>query len=446
MSKISKLVFYRSGEVVRDIGLIYLDNIITEMSNEGYKIRSILHSNYLEIHEFNKNEFFKYIINQKVSKYFPYVRNSSKYGHNSQSEENFHSNFLKLLDIVEKLNLKDEKEQMEILRDYENLEATCTICHTYLITKYDITHKNELKIRKNSKYNYSFMGWENNTFNNYGLDNPSVCFVCEFLNLMYLLYMSLAKPSVLVVIEDLKVMKFLNYKLLLSIENLNEKGFYRKLAQYKNRKVRLYKLITHAKKGVILKLNSILEFENIIRNIKLSDLIDRFNFGKDSAEKKKLCKGFIISNNIESLKCFLIKDLLFIDNKDEKRILDEWKSKSNIKIYLEILTIISKEGENIKMNKFNNPMKENEFEKLGFTLGRKISQENKKTIMFKLNQMLKADNRTGIFQTLVHLITVNELSIPKNFSKVIINGSEYELHYNIGKLMESFLIENKEDE
>ncbi|KYH34081.1 hypothetical protein CLTEP_19810 [Clostridium tepidiprofundi DSM 19306] len=487
---IANLIFYRTGEIIRDLGLIYFSSILEEM-NINSNMKVCLENNYLEVKDFNKDEFLNYLLKEKIfrvfvdgikeelkkkkydieflegikndnflskineidilsekmkesiekkfnSKYFPYIRNSAKYGYNSKGEINFHKNIKKLIYIVQELNSKDDEEQKNILKEYEALEKKCIVCHTYLTTKYDITHKDEKKLRKSSKYNYLFMGSEKNTFTNYAAENPSVCFICEFFNLMFLLYLSIERPTILAYTDDLGSMKFINYKLMLKSREFNEKGFYKKLSKFKNTRVRIYDISTDVNKGVLINLNSILEFRAILKMIKLSDVIDKYNFSKDTYVKIALGKKIIKNNNYAALKSFLLNELIVINDKDGKRSLDTWKTVNNIKNYLEIICELRKEDLEVE---------DKNFEKLGIILGAKIKKsENKRAIAFKVIEMLKSDNRQGLFQNILHLITVNQTSIPDNFADVIIYGDEDELHYCIGKFLEKFLSSNKEED
>ncbi|WP_455539202.1 hypothetical protein [Terrisporobacter sp.] len=435
MVEISNLRFYRSGEVVRDIGIITLNNLIEEMNKEGHEVKSKLNSNVLEIENFEENDFIKFITKTKLNNgYFPYLRNSAKYGANSQKIENFHENFGKLISLTKNMNMKSFEEQGKLLDEYEPLDNICNVCHNNITALYDITHKEEKKERVNSKYNYSFMGCENSLFNNYGKCSNSVCFECEFLNLMYLLHINMMQPHFIIYTEDLKLMEFLNYKMLLEFKNLNQKSFYNKLSKYMNKKMRVYKIITDSKKGVILNLSNILEVNKLSLMIKYADCIDSFYFSKDSMKKKEICKGYIISRNYKSLENILINELLYIDDNEGKQ-LDNYKTSSNISLYLEILIMNNKGCDDMEESKVYT----NGFESLGKALGTKIPEDSKKSILFKINQMMRCDDRQSLFETLVHLIAVNDLKMPNRFSYIIMKSPSNEMHYQLGRLMESFL-------
>lgn len=441
MSKIKELRFYRSGEVVRDIGIIYLNNIVDEMSKKGYKVKGELSSNMFKIKGFKEEDFIRFITIDKLDySYFPYLRNSPKYGSNAQSVENFHSNFKKLIYIVAGINMKELSEQEKVLEEYQVSENICSICHNNLATDNDITHKTTSKPRVNSKYNYSFMGAENNMFSNYGNGNESVCFECEFLNLMYLLYVNTKQPRFIIYTEDLNLMNFLNYKMALEFKNLNQKSFYKRLSKHMNKRLRTYKISIDTNKGIILNLTNVIEVQNIERIIKYYDIIDRFNFSKEPSKRKEICKSYVISKNISSLENVLINNLIYIDEGEGKG-LNKTKTLINVQAYLELLKMNDKGSGSMECKS-----KGNAFEELGVSLSGKIPEENKKTIMFKINQMMKSDDRTGLFQILVHLISVNELRIPNKFSYIIMKSSSNEIHYQIGRFMEGFLSSKNTEE
>lgn len=494
MKTIESLFFYRTGEVTRDIGLIYFYKILKEIKENIYpNIEIELSSNYLKIEGFESNIFYDYIINTKIyhiflkgikeqfknkidvsllenikidnfidkirdieglkdidikgiekrfsSKYFPYVRNSGKYGVNSGGEENFHKNLKKIIELMAELNVKNDEERKQLLKEYEPMDNKCIICHEYYPTKLDITHKNEKKERKNSKYNYLFMGAEkNNTFNNYGKSESSICFVCEFMNLMTLLYISLEKPSILAYTDDLKSLEFINHKLMVRASEFNEKSLYKKLSKFRDVKIRTYDIITDSNKGIIIKFGNILKIRNLITNLKLYDIVENYNYSRETAIKMSLCKKFIRSNNLLAMQMILLNDLLVIVDKESKHDLKVRDTIDNIKSYLKLLDFKCEEG-NLKVD-------DRSFTMLGIELGKRLNEDDKnsssikKTIAFRLNQMLKSDNRQAIFESLMHLIINNGISIPKNFSWIVMKSKTDELHYCIGKFFEGFLNSN----
>lgn len=505
MFGIKELIFYRSGEVVRDLGLVYLHQILKE--KDGIKVKRT--ANYLKVNNLDKQLLYDFIIKEEVykvflkgvveelkkkideedaeklvkeisvddfleefdkrlderedikarskdslkkkikksfkSKYFPYVRNSPKYGYNAQSEDNFHNNFKELVRLVIELNGKDEEEQLEVLKNYEGVDRDCFICRSYKSTKFDVTHKNNKKERINSKYDYLFMGSQNNTYNNFFKSESSVCFVCEFLNLMALLYFSLNSPRTIAYTDNLINLEFINYKVMLKERNFSDKGLYRHLAKYKNQQIQLYETSIDSNKGVILEFTNNLRFDKLLENLKLYDLVDRFYISQDSATKRAMAKDFIKNKNKDAMEKLLLNELLVIENSDGARSLDLKLSKYNIRFYLELLELnnVDKEGgKELRNNEFKNKKNRfdnKEFKRLGRELGKEIGKQNKKGISFKLIQMMKSENREGLWQDLTHLIVANQVKMPRNFADSIIESGVDGLHYQIGGFLEEFI-------
>jgi len=493
--EISKLRFYRSGEIVRDLGIVYLSTILQEMEvhyNKNYKIE--LTDNFLEFECDDYSEVYQYIINVKVfecfiknvkselekkkmgeeffqnvnvdnflimvdsldelnktekdklknsfkSKYMPYIRNSPKYGWNSQDEENFHKNFKELVRLVFELNGKELEEQIQILDKYKSSGDVCCICHSVYTTEFDITHKSEQKTREVSKYNYMFMGAENSTFNNYGNAQSSVCFVCEFFNLMFLLYFSLTQPKTISYVDSLKNIDFFNLKINNLMKLYNEQGFYKKLSQYNSKNIRLFSIKSDPNKGLILKMEQVLKYDEFIKQIELYHIINQLSISSDTSVDKQGLKRIVISRNYKSLKNILISVVLCFDRKEGKRVLDVTKTVSNIRLLLEVLKIECGKEEGRGLSKEHKKI----FFDAGKKLGNKIPNEAKSTLGFRLIQMLKVDNRDGIIKLLYHNFIVNNLPIPVGFSKGILDVEDtIELTYNVGEFLEGLFVSQKE--
>ncbi len=492
---IEKYRFYRTGDVVADIGIIELYDILQEMKStyetegnwditleanclavEGLKPKTLY--DYIIEHEIfqvflngirddlNKKGLeevvveklnignFKEIISQSSlkekdkefyldkfsKKYFPYVRNSGKYGANSGSEENFHYNFKELIDLVFKINNKNDDEQRDILKKYEPIDEKCTVCHTNIATRLDITHKDEKKERINSKYNYSFFGSEMSTFNNYGECKNSICFECEFLNLMFLLYISRKRPKVLGYTDDLYFLRYINNNLMLKKRIYEDAAFQLKLGKLKGKGIRLYDVITDSNKGVILTFQILTEYEKLIQDVELIHIADNYNYSHDKALMRDRCKQYIRYKNYEALRDTLISNILSFASEDNEEIL------LNIKNYQKFINILNsiQEGGGCFM-------KDNYFSKLGENLKKNMvssSDEeinnNRKNIALRITNMLKADDRAGMFDFLTHLIIVNNVEMPNEYSETILNSSKNELHYCVGKFLEGFLNNKKE--
>ncbi len=495
MRKISKLRFYRSGEIVRDLGIVYFYTILQEMKsyyNKDYEIT--LTDNFLEFVCDDYSEVYQYIINVKVfenfmkgvkaelqkkkinedffrdvnignfiemvasldqlnttekeklknsfkSKYMPYIRNSPKYGANSQSEKNFHKNFNELVRLVFELNGKELEDQIEILDKYKSSGDICCICHSVYSTKFDISHKSEQKTREVSKYNYMFMGAENSTFNNYGNAQSSVCFVCEFFNLMFLLYFSLVQPRTISYVDSLQNIYFFNQKINNLLKLYNDQGFYKKLSQYNAKNIRLYSIKSDPNKGLILKMEQVLKYDEFIKQIELYHIINQLSISSDASANMQELKRLVISRNYKVLKDIFISIVLYFDRKEGKRTLNITRTVSNIRLLLEMLKIeYGEEGKNLAKDYKT-------FFDAGKKLGSKIPNEAKNTLGFKLIQMLKVDNRDGIIKLLYHHFIANNIAIPVYFSKGILDVDDsVELTYNVGVFLEGLFINQKEEE
>jgi len=493
--KITKLRFYRTGEIVRDLGVVYFFNILQEMERYFDKKYDVtLTDNFLEFTCDDYLEVCQYIINVKVfenfmkgvkselekkkiseeffqnttidnfeemidsldklnisekeklknsfkSKYIPYIRNSPKYGANSQSEENFHRNFNELVRLVFELNGKELKEQTQILDKYKSNGDICCICHSVYTTEFDITHKSEQKKREVSKYNYMFMGAENSTFNNYGNSQSSVCFVCEFFNLMFLLYFSLTQPRTICYVDSLKNIDFFNLKINNLMKLYNDQGFYKKLSQYNAKSIHLYSIKSDPNKGLILKMEQVLKYDEYIKQIELYHIINQLFISSDTSVNISELKRLIISRNYKSLKDVIISVVLYFERKEGRRTLNVSRTVSNIRLLLQVLKIeYGEEGKNLAKDYKT-------FFEAGIKLGSKIQNEAKNTLGFKLIQLLKVDNREGIIKLLYHYFIVNNIPIPVYFSKGILDVEDStELTYNVGVFLEGLFINQKEEE
>lgn len=486
MIKINAIRFYRSGEIVRDIGIVYLYKILND-SEENV----ILTNNFLEIKNVNTEKLYDLIINKKLfeiainginselkkkkmdildiksininnykskiekmnlkdkdkkdflkkieNQYIPYLRNSGKFGANAQSVNNFHKNFKEIIDIV-----FNKYSDNELDSKYEKINTQCNICHSDEIYKYDITHKKEKKERTTSKYLYSFMGSEKNMFNNFGKDNSNkICFECEFLNIMFLFYINENRSKDLIYVENLKMIDFFNYQFNLSSNYLGEKGYLSNLSKYRNFKFRIYSLEIDSNKGVLVKLNSTLNILSLMKNLKLKTLIDNFHFSNDESNIKKILYLSVDYSNFNYVLFTFLNNLIYKEEGNFKRYTLE-----NINIFLNFINIQNHEKEENKMpletiKYFND---NNNFRASGYKLGQLIPDENKKTIIYKLNNYLKSQNRKGILETIIHLLATNsKITIPKDLADTIMNSKENDLYYNVGLFIEGLLQNKKND-
>ncbi|MDX5716702.1 hypothetical protein SIK61_17700, partial [Clostridioides difficile] len=212
-----KAKFYRSGDIVRDIGIVYFYELLMDLKNEleknDYKLKFTceLNRNYLSLESAEyidpkyisdyilENQLFKVFKNGKKetlekifsnidnltyvnfieeldkssatakqkedikkdfkNRRFPYVRNSGKYGLNT-SLENMETNVKRIVDTVIKSNIEiDEIDKLD-LTQYEEKDSVCNVCNINKTTKLDI----DLRERKDSKYNFLFRGAEKSGF------------------------------------------------------------------------------------------------------------------------------------------------------------------------------------------------------------------------------------------------------------------------------------------
>ena len=246
-----KVTFYISGDVVRDIGIVYFSEILKEIGIDYELTRNYLKfdytdskiiSNYIidnkifqvfvngnlrefkdSIPDFDKlncNNILEHIAasnlktkdKEKIEKAFhnrrfPYIRNSPIYGGNTNFDD-MHSNFEKLVDIVVNNNISVNKKNLD---DFKETDIQCSICGINHTTNLGIN----LKERKDSKYLFLFRGPEESGFKNNGNSQINICFECEFLNLMTLLYINLERPVTLAYVNNLRELLFINYKIML---------------------------------------------------------------------------------------------------------------------------------------------------------------------------------------------------------------------------------------
>ncbi|MDN5343643.1 MAG: hypothetical protein PWP28_2523 [Oceanotoga sp.] len=470
--------FFRTGEIVRDIGIVNLYRIL---KNEDYN--AVLKDNYLEINGINSRNFYriivenvlfkiaidginieltkgkkelinkdninfenykkfvdnsdyddktkKMIINKIESQYIPYLRNSGKFGANAGNVENFHNNLKKFLEIV-----FEEKSEEFLNNEYEKIETKCSICHNNYVYKYDITHKEEKKERKTSKYLYSFMGSENNMFNNYGQDlGSNICFECEFFNIMFLLYINENRNSELIYVESLKLMEFFNYKYNLISRELRNKGFLSSLSDYRNNRFKLYGIERDSNKGIIINLNSVLDINNMIKSLKIKAIIDSFYI--TSSTKKELYRLVDYKNYNIILKYFLA-NLIFQDEKEKS--IDMIKTKNNVRIFLKFIKFLYGGDLEMSEEKIKYFEDNNKFRSSGYSLGKILNVESKKSIIYKLNNYLKTLNRKGLLEMIIHLLTVNsDAVLPKDLANSIMKSTENDLYYNVGLFIEGLL-------
>ncbi|MGX7418964.1 hypothetical protein ACWOFR_09135 [Carnobacterium gallinarum] len=398
---------YSSGDIVRDTGLLYFYRLLREINEQNQSIlQPKLALNYLEFQLPTEEEFdleaalFNQIINvelyqtfiqdlsaekidpvlinewkqsslgelrtnllkakiptkqiDKIMKksetiYFPYLRNSGKFGANAQSVQNFHRNLKTFIQLFFSRLQGESKE-----REFYGEGRVCGICHLEHAGVYDITHKYAADIveslpekqriyRTDSKYLYTFQGSQNNTFSNYAdyQQDSAICFSCEFFNLFFLLYIKKEKAKYLVSCQNLVHMEFLQRKIRMKQDIYYQQSFYYQVAKStKSARIRLYQVATDPNKGLLLKLEDAIEFDDLLKQIKLMDFVDSFSFPeeqKNVSDLKQLIKRFILNKNNEMAYQYLLGNLI---NREANIMAYNWS------IVVKFIEEVMKEGEN----------------------------------------------------------------------------------------------------
>lgn len=497
----SNYVWYRSGEIVRDIGMIYFSELLEKYA-ENNAITVELKANELKVsgelesetfnqffHDYVMFEIFKtdliavlkgkkvatdiiefvqmqktasdlktycYQVDGQVKKvyksesekaqYLPYVRNSGKFGANAGNVGNFKRNFFELITLVFSANRVVDNVQanwQQVLQHYqivdENAEMTsqCMICHYEPVTTYDITHKYNQEIvqklkpkdqimRKTSKYLYSFLGSEGNTYQNYGQVQNDVCFTCEFFNLLFLCFIKIRKPSSLILADRLQETKFLNYRYGIKSTEYTKESFLLKIIEQNRGRVRIFSIATDPNKGIILHLQNVVESKKIIQQLRMTTLIDSYYFTVATSEQRKFLKDAIFNGNQHGVKQTLLANLI-----QPKEV----ELSQNLQTYRSYIICLL-EDRNVEKTP-----------KSGYyyrTLGQKIHSKNssQQTTAYKLIQLLKADNRTELVTLIMHVVVGANESLPYNFAQEILHSSELELHYYISEFITGLLSAN----
>ncbi|MGL5616480.1 MAG: hypothetical protein ACRDD2_09695 [Sarcina sp.] len=386
-----KIRLYSSGDMVRNLGIIGLKIFIEQFKgfDENYKdIEVNLLKNYLEFDFINPEEFTKFItekilfdifLNQKRKDFvpkifteeeykslnflnfveeatkklslkekelkevlksfegirFPYLRNSSKYGLNGKdnSFKKVQNNFQLLFQLTEQGNINVKKENF---KNYQVNEGVCDICNINKTTNLDLNFSE----RTDSKLIFLFKGAEESGFRNNGKSNSSkICFECEFLNLITLLYINLKKPSNLIYVNNLKEMNYLNHNLKLFERNFTEKELIKYLAKFQSKDLLLYRIVIDTNKGIILTLNKTIDTNWIMKEIKINDLIDRFKIDRETERKRNKGRYFLNNKNLVGLDRWFLSNLIGTVDEDSKSTVNKL---TNLNIYYEFLNIKGK--------------------------------------------------------------------------------------------------------
>lgn len=448
---------------VRDlkIGKLADDNLVGELIN--IPIEQL--SKFLEEAKVPSNKMKK-IIDKSQKIYFPYLRNSIKFGANSGEVVDFHKCLNELLRLFLD-NLFDKRERLDLY----GIGSCCSVCQENIAPFYDITYKYEIeainnvkpqdrKVRTDSKYLYTFKGRENNTFSNYGRVNQasSICFECEFFNLMFLLYIKAELPQYLVMTDSLKITYLLQRKIQMKKDMHIDQAFYYHVASLgRSSKVQLYKIVRDSKKGILLQMAKIIEYDSLKSQLLLMDILDKFSFlepakGEDKKkfsdnDEKRVAlinhvRKNIMNGNHEVAYHILLDNVI---TGDEMRFAHNYKLLGEF--FLEIFSGSVKEEEQEKMM--------DQIRKRGkvyWHFGNSFSHiENKKNLGFQLTQLLRSDNRTRMFDILGHLYFTNsgkgkseDNALPQWLSEDILYSSSKEYHYYVGQLIQGLMAAKKE--
>ncbi|AYD22100.1 TPA: hypothetical protein SOL98_000103 [Clostridioides difficile] len=483
-----KAKFYRSGDIVRDIGIVYFYELLMDLKNEleknDYKLKFTceLNRNYLSLESAEyidpkyisdyilENQLFKVFKNGKKealekifnnidnltyvnfieeldkssatakqkedikkdfkNRRFPYVRNSGKYGLNT-SLENMETNVKNIVDTVIKSNIEIDKIDLE---QYEEKDSVCNVCNINKTTKLDI----DLRERKDSKYNFLFRGAEKSGFKRSGQVESNICFECEFFNLMCLLYINLKRPMVFAYTNDLRELAFLNHKIMLKRKMYSDKSFYKKLLHEKISSIRLYRFDIDTNKGIILKFDSIIEYKELLKKIELIDIIDNYNFSREPGNTRNLGKRMIDNGNLSNLKELLLDNISVLkQSTGTSREMDFVSSSYNIGLYIKLCWIVDG-GEEYKMKNY---MESNLiYSRVGKDLFNKMTDESRrKNFSMKVIQLLKSNDRTQLFQTIMHVLVSNGILIGEGFVEGLMQSSELELNTNVGLFIQEIM-------
>ncbi len=493
-------IWYRSGEIVRDIGMIYFYELLEAyQQQQQQEINIEMNANHLRIsgevdteafnqffHDYVMFEMFKidlvvalknkkiqddvlvavqlqttyedlktyclqadvqvrkvYEAESKKDQYLPYLRNSGKFGANSGGVGNFKKNLKELIRLVFSANQcldNQEAHWQEVYEHYqiadENAEITsfCSVCHYEPVSMYDITHKykqeivetlkpNTRIVRKTSKYLYSFLGSEGNTYKNYGQVQSDVCFTCEFFNLLFLCFVKISKPSSVILADTLKETKLLNYRYGIKSTEYTKESFLLKIIEQSRGRVRVFSIETDANKGVILRLQNVVESKKIIQQLRMTALVDNYHFTVATSEQRKFLKDAIFNGNQHGVKQTLLANII-----QQKEV----ELTQNLQTYRSYIICLLEERDVEKTPKHGYY-----YRKLGQEIHAKNS--NQQTTAYKLIQLLKAENRTELATLMMHVVVGTGKALPYNFANDVLNSTELELHYYISEFITGLL-------
>ena len=402
-----------------DLGIVVLYDYLQDIG-----ITAKLENNYIEIKpneeaiegllEKIKNEISSYS-NEAV---IPYLRNSPRFGYNGPKDERMYEN---LRDVIRLTFFQaDNNISSQVLEKYEPI-GKCIICNTYLATNKHYK-EGQLTERKVSRVLYPFLGAENSEFNNYCKFQGNICFVCEFLSIIFLLHVKKFELNMLAYCEKLRDLKYINHIIAIQQKLYSKDALYLRLAKLNSNSIKLFNIRRDPKEGVMLRYANSFDVSSLIQKLMLIDIVKQFNFSTNKKETEHLEK-LIFNDNYIFVKQVLLSNLLTKDNSKDNR-----KQIQNIRLYNDFL---EEGGFEVKGA--------DEFFAIGKRIAEKISEENKrKSMSFRLIHLLKSNNREQLFNELTHMLINYELPMPRHMSNAILKSNDIQLHYNIGKFLEGF--------
>lgn len=398
------------------------ENKTIDLLEKYNSIEEIINSNQL------KDEELKKLLE---SIYFPYIRNSGIYGGNNKDYFKRKENLKNLMKIVFDNNINVKRGD---LKKFKEKNEKCSICCINDTTELGI----DLKERKDSKYLFLFRGPQESGFRHNGNAPINICFECEFLNLITLLYISIKRPKILGYTSDLQEMIFINQKIMLKKNLYSEKAFYKKLIQENNKNLELYEFITDTNKGVILKFNSKVNYKEYLLTIEYLDIIDKFNFYKENAADLKHISDIMIKNKAYgNLKSLLLSQIILIKDEKGSRDIDEKSTFNNVELYIKCVELSSgkRKDEIMEYRKKKNII----YSKPAKILAAKMDNNKKKGFVFKILQLLKSDDREGIFQIIMTTLASYIIDIEDGFIEGILQSDELQFNINVGIFIQELM-------
>ncbi|HBY3256168.1 TPA: hypothetical protein MIV37_000297, partial [Clostridioides difficile] len=190
--------------------------------------------------------------------------------------------------------------------------------------------------------------------------------------------------------------------------------------------------------GIILKFDSIIEYKELLKKIELIDIIDNYNFSREPGNTRNLGKKMIDNGNLSNLKELLLDNISVLRQlTGTSREMDFVSSSYNIGLYIKLCWIVDG-GEEYKMKNY---MESNLiYSRVGKDLFNKMTDESRrKNFSMKVIQLLKSNDRTQLFQTIMHVLVSNGILIGEGFVEGLMQSSELELNTNVGLFIQEIM-------